>query len=139
MTDSSPSPVPIADAGARLTRRIEKLKQCFSLCAVINSTLELSEVLDRIMSTSRRALGAETCSLLLVDESPGPGRGELVFQVAQGPMSDSLRQGFRLRRGEGLAGWVCENAEPLLIEDAYADARFNPTWTGARGTGPGPS
>jgi sigma-B regulation protein RsbU (phosphoserine phosphatase) len=41
-------------------------------------------------------------------------------------MSDSLRQGFRLRRGEGLAGWVCENAEPLLIEDAYADARFNP-------------
>ncbi|MFZ5811121.1 MAG: PP2C family protein-serine/threonine phosphatase [Thermodesulfobacteriota bacterium] len=126
MTDSSPSSVPVADAGARLTRRIEKLKQCFSLCAVINSTLELSEVLDRIMSTSRRALGAETCSLLLVDESPGPGRGELVFQVAQGPMSDSLRQGFRLKRGEGLAGWVCENGSPLLIEDAYADARFNP-------------
>ncbi|MDQ7831253.1 MAG: SpoIIE family protein phosphatase [Desulfovibrionaceae bacterium] len=110
----------------QLTRRLEKLKQCFALCGVINSTLDLPEVLDRIMSTSRRAMGAETCSLLLVDESPGPGRGELVFQVAQGPMSDSLRQGFRLKRGEGLAGWACEHGRPLLIEDAYSDSRFNP-------------
>jgi sigma-B regulation protein RsbU (phosphoserine phosphatase) len=85
MTDSSPSPVPIADAGARLTRRIEKLKQCFSLCAVINSTLELSEVLDRIMSTSRRALGAETCSLLLVDESPDPDAANWSSRWPRGP------------------------------------------------------
>ncbi|QLA18808.1 PP2C family protein-serine/threonine phosphatase [Desulfolutivibrio sulfoxidireducens] len=126
MTDPSP---PISTAAADtmwLTRRIEKLKQCFALCGIINSTLDLPEVLDRIMRTSRQALGAETSSLLLVDETPGPGRGELVFQVAQGPMSDSLRQGFRLKRGEGLAGWVCENGRPLLIEDAYADERFNP-------------
>jgi sigma-B regulation protein RsbU (phosphoserine phosphatase) len=61
-----------------------------------------------------------------VDETPGPGRGELVFEVAQGPLSDCLRQGFRLKRGEGLAGWACEHGRPLLIEDAYADARFNP-------------
>ncbi|NDY58056.1 SpoIIE family protein phosphatase [Desulfovibrio sulfodismutans] len=115
-----------ADDLLRLTRRLEKLKQCFALCGIINSTLDLPEVLERIMSTSRRAVGAETCSLLLVDESPGPGRGELVFRVAQGPMSDFLRQGFRLRRGEGLAGWACEHGKPLLIADAYADARFNP-------------
>ncbi len=126
MTDSSPPAATAPADTARLAGRIEKLKQCFALCGVINSTLDLPVVLDRIMSTSRRVLGAETCSLMLVDETPGPGRGQLVFQVAQGPMSDSLRQGFRLKRGEGLAGWVCENGKPLLIEDAYADERFNP-------------
>lgn len=126
MTAKDTSRAGAADDVTRLTRRLEKLKQCFALCGIINSTLDLPEVLDRIMSTSRRAVGAETCSLLLVDESPGPGRGELVFQVAQGPVSDSLRQGFRLKRGEGIAGWVCEQGRPLLIEDAYADARFNP-------------
>jgi len=126
MTATSDSCSNAADDIMRLTRRLEKLKQCFALCGIINSTLDLSEVLDRIMNTSRRAVGAETCSLLLVDETPGPGRGELVFQVAQGPMSDGLRQGFRLKRGEGLAGWACEHGRPLLIEDAYADSRFNP-------------
>jgi hypothetical protein len=32
---------------ARLAGRIEKLKQCFALCGVINSTLDLPVVLDR--------------------------------------------------------------------------------------------
>jgi len=125
MTATSTPCANAADDIARLTRRLEKLKQCFALCGIINSTLDLPEVLDRIMSTSRRAVGAETCSLLLVDEAPGPGRGELVFRVAQGPMSDFLRQGYRLKRGEGLAGWACEHGKPLLIPDAYADERFN--------------
>ena len=55
---------------------------------------DLPEVLERIMTTSRQALAAETVSLLLVDEAPGPGQGELVFTVAQGPYSARLQTGF---------------------------------------------
>ncbi len=122
---SDPENTPSYDETA-CKRRIRKFKQCFELCGVINSSLDLDEVLERIMSTSRKALGAETCSLLLVDETDGEGRGDLVFTVAQGPAKSKLQGGFRLKPGQGVAGWVFQTGEPLLIEDAYADSRFNP-------------
>ena len=28
--------------------------------------------------------------------------------------------------GEGIAGWVALNRQPLLVPDCYADERFNP-------------
>jgi phosphoserine phosphatase RsbU/P len=110
---------------ARLGDRISALKRCFALSRIITASLDLPEVLERIMTTSRQALAAETVSLLLVDDAPGPGQGQLIFTVAQGPASTRLQTGFRLQRGEGLAGWVVENAAPLILADAYEDPRFN--------------
>ncbi len=102
--------------------RFLNLKKCFELTALITSTLDPNEVLERIMSTSREALCAETCSLLLADEA---GK-ELVFAVAQGPASTGIRREFRIQRGQGIAGWVFDTAKPLLVPDAYADDRFHP-------------
>lgn len=110
----------------RLAERLQALTRCFALSRLVTESLELSEVLERIMTTSRQALAAEAASLLLVDDEEGPGRGELVFTVAQGPACKDLRAGFRLAPGEGVAGWVAAQAEPVLLVDAYADSRFNP-------------
>ncbi|WP_243438958.1 PP2C family protein-serine/threonine phosphatase [Fundidesulfovibrio soli] len=100
----------------------DNLKRCFELCALITSSLDVDEVLERIMTTSRQALHAETCSLLLTDADTG----DLVFTVAQGPVADKLPRGHVLKRGQGVAGWVQVNGVPALVPDAYADARFNP-------------
>jgi phosphoserine phosphatase RsbU/P len=113
-----------ADA-ARLTERLSALTRCFALSRLVTESLDLSEVLERIMSTSRQALCAETVSLLLVDETPGPGLGDLIFTVAQGPASEHLQSGYRLAPGEGVAGWVALKATPVLIADVYDDPRFN--------------
>lgn len=110
----------------RLAERLQALTRCFALSRLVTESLELSEVLERIMTTSRQALSAEAASLLLVDEEEGPGQGQLVFTVAQGPACKDLRSGFRLAPGEGVAGWVAARAEPVLLVDAYADPRFNP-------------
>jgi len=114
-----------AGEAGRLADRLGSLKRCFALSRLISASLDLSEVLERIMTTSRQALAAETVSLLLVDDNPGPGQGQLVFTVAQGPASAQLQTGFRLDRGEGLAGWVAETASPLILADVYEDPRFN--------------
>jgi len=58
---------------------------------------------------------------MLVDEKSD----ELVFEVAQGPVADKLKGGMRIRRGQGIAGNVHDSGEPLLIENAYEDTRFN--------------
>lgn len=114
-----------AGEASHLARRVADLKRCFALSRLVTESLELSEVLDRIMTTSRQALRAEAASLLLVDDAPGPGRGELVFTVAQGPACDGLQSGFRLAPGVGVAGWVAARGEAALIPDAYLDERFN--------------
>ena len=67
----------------RVRQRLENLKECFKVSGLINSSLELDDVLENIMTTSRSILKADACSLMLVDEKTG----ELVFEVAQGPVA----------------------------------------------------
>jgi len=105
----------------KMRERLENLKECFRVSELINSSLQLDQVLENIMTISRSILKADACSLMLVDEKTG----DLVFEVAQGPVSNKLKPGLRVRRGEGIAGHVYETGEPLLIESAYSDSRFN--------------
>jgi sigma-B regulation protein RsbU (phosphoserine phosphatase) len=112
------------DLTARLNscqERIQRLSMCMEVARLISSSLDLGEVLDRIMTTSRELMQADASSLMLLDEKSG----ELVFQVAQGQVGERLREGFRLPKGHGIAGFVCETGEPLLVEDAYKDPRFH--------------
>ena len=99
----------------KMRERLENLKECFRVSGLINSSLQLDQVLENIMTTSRSILKADACSLMLVDEK----KDELVFEVAQGPAADKLKGGLRIGRGQGIAGHVYATGEPLLIEDAY--------------------
>jgi sigma-B regulation protein RsbU (phosphoserine phosphatase) len=105
----------------RCRERIKSLTVCLEVARLINSTLELDEVLNRIMTTSKAVVRADACSLMLVDEATD----ELVFLVAHGSVGDQLKQGFRLARGQGIAGHVFDSGQPLLIADAYQDPRFH--------------
>src|SRR5271169_6212775 len=105
----------------KMRERLENLKECFRVSGLINSSLQLDEVLENIMTTSRSILKADACSLMLVDEKSG----DLVFEVAQGPVADKLKSGLRIKRGQGIAGNVYDTGEALLIRDAYDDSRFN--------------
>ena len=107
---------------AQYRQRIRNLKECFRVSGLINSTLDLEEVLENIMTTSREILRAEAASLMLVDEATD----ELVFSVAQGPVAHKLKGGMRLKKGVGIAGYVFESGQTVLIKDAYLDPRFNP-------------
>lgn len=126
MTTQCPNPPSLAAASSapedlrRCREHLNNLRECFRVSGLINSTLELDEILQTIMTTSRAILKAESCSLMLVDEATE----ELVFAVAQGPVAHHLTESFRLRKGEGIAGCVFQSGEALLIEDAYNDPRF---------------
>src|SRR5271169_2561301 len=86
----------------KMRERLENLKECFRVSGLINSSLQLDQVLENIMTTSRSILKADACSMMLVD----PKSDELVFEVAQGPVADKLKGGLRIRRGQGVAGSV---------------------------------
>ena len=52
-----------------------------------------------------------------------PDTGDLTFNHVVGEKAE-LVSGKKLRKGTGLAGWVAETGEPLLIEDTAQDPRF---------------
>ncbi|TAN54247.1 MAG: adenylate/guanylate cyclase domain-containing protein [Betaproteobacteria bacterium] len=77
----------------------------------------LDEVLHGLIEITVAELGAERGSLFLND----PATGELYSRVVKG----KLRRELRLLNNTGVAGHVFTGGEPLIVHDAYADARFN--------------
>jgi diguanylate cyclase (GGDEF)-like protein len=102
-----------------LKRRDAELATMVEIGKALTSTLQLDEILQVIMERVSSLLTPKAWSLLLVDQSSG----ELVFEIAVSPIEMNLK-GTRLKRGEGIAGWVAENGEPLLIADVCIDPRF---------------
>ncbi|MDO8445582.1 MAG: GAF domain-containing protein [Deltaproteobacteria bacterium] len=100
--------------------REEELKTLARLSAILNSTLDPREVQKRAMESATELMKAEVGSLLLVDEK----RNELYFEVALGEKGAKVKE-IRLKVGEGIAGWVAQNGEPLVIDDVTKDPRFS--------------
>lgn len=98
---------------------IKRLEALQEISALLNATLELREVLERALTSTERLLGAEASSIFLRD----PVTGELVFYALTGAKK-SLLEGHRVPEGRGIAGWVVENRQPVLVPDTSKDARF---------------
>jgi GAF domain-containing protein len=86
---------------------------------VLTSTLDLDSVLQSLMAQVRDYFQVEATSAALLDEETG----ELVFRVAIGEAADEV-VGMRLSPDQGIAGWVVQTGEPLLVPVAHADERF---------------
>ena len=106
-------------------RAEESLRQLNRELALINqvgraltSTLDPNEVLDTLLEPARSLLGVAACSIWLRDSETD----ELVCREAIGPHRDSVR-GWRLAPGQGIAGWVAQSGESLIVPDARADER----------------
>jgi len=99
----------------------EKLGVTVEIISMINSTLNVSEVLSHLMRHANRVTGSVSSTLMLLD----PGTNELVFSVPTGPKSDKLVD-IRIPSGEGIAGWVAETGQYTLVSDVKKDPRFYP-------------
>lgn len=103
-----------------MQRTIEELEAFTEIGKVLTSTLDIHEVLRRIMDKVQELLKPANWSLLLVD----PKSQSLVFEVAKGPGAERLA-GERIGLDEGIAGWVVSRGKPLLVEDVRKDPRFS--------------
>jgi len=97
----------------------EKLDLLLELIGQINSDLELNKVLLSIIHAAKIITDSEACSVFLTDDVTN----ELILSIPTGPAGESL-SGKRLPMGEGIAGWVAENAESQIVNDVSLDDRF---------------
>jgi PAS domain S-box-containing protein len=84
----------------------------------ISSSLQLDEVLNNILEQISRALEVEAVSLGLIN-----AENEVVFRAAAGQSGHDIL-GMRVKMGQGIAGWVAQEGEGLIVPDVASDGRF---------------
>jgi PAS domain S-box-containing protein len=87
---------------------------------ILSSKLNVTELLEAVMELATRVVKAEAASILLLDERTN----ELYFNVALGGAGHHIKE-IRLKVGEGLAGWVAEHKQAVIVNDARTDPRWS--------------
>lgn len=104
------------EAQAAAVKHLAALERAASALAAAKKTSDAAlAVLDAGMAAS----GAESASVLLFTR----GRKSLKFVAARGPKAAEVLR-FRLKPGQGIAGWCALRGETLAIDEARRDARF---------------
>ncbi len=85
----------------------------------LTSTLDILKIIHIAMAQIQRLFHAEKVGLL----RPDPQTGELQFlqTLVEGT---PVELPTRLQPGEGLVGWVMENRQSVVVDDALADPRY---------------
>jgi putative nucleotidyltransferase with HDIG domain len=103
----------------RIEEKVERLVLLSQLSQILNSTLNYREIRRRAMEATTRLMKAEAGSLLLVDEE----KGQLHFEVVLGDKEEDIKT-ISLNFGEGIAGWVAQHGQPLIVNSPEKDRRF---------------
>lgn len=106
-----------------LKKKVEALKILTEVSAIISSTLDFKELMTIVMEKAKSVMNAEACSILLYNRDTR----KLEFEVAicqDESTSDVLKKKITLELGQGIAGWVAEKKELLIIKDVRKDKRF---------------
>ena len=115
----------IAILNARLfsesQRRSGVLLALVESAQALTGALGMDQILNSVLQQTQRALNVEAVSLGLIT----PDRRSLVFTAASGGAAEQMRS-VRLNLGQGIAGWVAEHGEAVLVDDAQSDPRFYP-------------
>ncbi len=86
----------------------------------LTSTLSLQNIYRQLMEPVRRTLNVGSVSVGLIEQPSG----DIIFvDMLMGDLFKDLPT-IRLKKGQGIAGWVSENRQSVIINDVYSDKRF---------------
>ncbi len=100
-------------------RRAQAMRVLASTTQIVTATLNLDEVLRRLAEQARNLLHVDAATIGLVKEQ------EVVYEEAIGGTPDKIR-GLKLKLGQGIAGWVAQHNQPVVVPDVRTDVRFLP-------------
>jgi diguanylate cyclase (GGDEF)-like protein len=98
---------------------LEDLLVFHQLARSLTSSFDLDTILRTILEQMERMIEAELWTLLMLDET----RNELYYALAAGGEHEALRE-LRVKVGEGVAGWVVEHGETLIVPESEQDPRL---------------
>jgi len=102
---------------SKITDVLVKLTALLEVSKKVSDTLELDVLLERMIAITTEAINTDRGTLFLNDKNTE----ELFSRIAQGDLKSEIRFPNHL----GIAGAVFKSGEAIIINDAYADPRFN--------------
>jgi|GEM_PF-1377552 len=106
------------EAEAALKRRNRELELLNLSGRAFNSSLDLDKVLSTVLEELRRLIDVLGSTIWLVE----PESENLICRQAAGICANFLN-GWHLEPGQGLAGWVAQHVESLIVDDTRSDFR----------------
>lgn len=94
------------------------LTEIIRVSGLINKSLDLSQLLEAIMLSSKSVFRTEACSVLLLDDT----KEYLYFHTVLGEKREEVTK-IRVPVGKGVAGMVVRDKKPMIINDARNDPR----------------
>ncbi|MDF3821851.1 SpoIIE family protein phosphatase [Leptospira sp. 96542] len=94
------------------------LEEIIRVAVLINTSLDLEQVLSMVMESAKSVFRTEASSLLLLDEK----REFLVFNTVTGEKKEEVSK-IKVPMGQGIAGTVAVTKQPMIINDAQNDPR----------------
>ncbi|MEW5891493.1 MAG: GAF domain-containing protein, partial [Pseudomonadota bacterium] len=113
----------VVERTAELEREKQNTETLLRILTEVSSSLDLDRALNRTLALLNDAIGAEQGTIMLRDAEDNM----LHYRAGYGYLSSMMsgeRRGFKLKIGEGLAGWVVANREPVLVGDLLKDPRW---------------
>jgi PAS domain S-box-containing protein len=89
--------------------------------SAITASLKHKDVLEQVLEQTRQALQVEAVSLAMLDQK----KNEIEFQASTSQGSQNVT-GIRLAMGQGIAGWVAQEDQGVIVQDVHRDSRFFP-------------
>ena len=105
---------------ARLRDYVSNLQSLHRAARHLLSEKDIMTLLDKTLYYALTVLDAHDGALLLRDEDTN----ELVFVLVQGQVRETL-PGYRIAGNEGIAGWVAQHREPVIVNNVRSDPRFS--------------
>ncbi len=107
----------VAERTHELLAEKDRLRTLYEITKEVGSTLDLDALLNMSLTALARITRAEFGSVMLVEQDTD----HLVSRASLGN-TESVFTRFPI--GVGIAGWVAEHKEPVLIPDVKADLRW---------------
>jgi adenylate cyclase len=114
----------LSAAVVRRNQELDTIRQIGS--ALASSTFDISKVLKYTMDMIREVMNVEAGSLLFLENS------ELEIAVAFNIKIKSMKK-FRLKLGQGIAGYVAARGEAIVVNDTEKSSHFFPVIDGVSG------
>ncbi len=110
----------VVERTQELAEEKERLESLYSITRELSASLDLDKILDRTLNMVTSAADAEHGVIMLTD----PVSGSLVSRAVMGRALPRGGEVTPFRRGVGLAGWVLEQRQSLIVEDVTSDERW---------------
>ncbi len=104
-----------------LSEKLEQLSIENDIIRLLNTSIELDDILEVIIKKATELVRVEASSILLLNEK----NDGLCFKAVRGSCEEMLK-GKTLSLNSGIAGWVARESKPAIVNDVARDERFSP-------------